>query len=190
MTTSSSERERKMVRRLVKLCSNQELERRIDMPLDRSLGAFRPTALTIRAPQDVIMACAALLCHLDREQFSASSAQISSARLIDEAFDGGLATHFRAFRDGTNGGVRALFLGVVERLKRERRDIYVRGVLGSAIDPNDGAQRLRLTSALLAEYSGLLPADIGSPEQLANRLPELVLEISAIKARLHRNFLP
>ena len=99
------------------------------------------------------------------------------------AADGGLRGAFGSLR---TGGIRSVFNRIVEQIKRERRFLYVKGRLHNVIDPLEGQKRLRLVHAILNEHEAVFPPHEESvaPEELANRMEEVVQTLTATQKQM------
>ena len=124
----------------------------------------------------------------------AKARRIEATRLIEAAFarEGGFESALTGVLRGHDGGVRTVMSKVIEQIKVERREEYVRGVLSGLAQPFDGKSRLELTRAFLLECPELTAAgsDFMEPEKLALRLESLILRLLALRARIRRAVSP
>jgi hypothetical protein len=191
-TISVSDDDRRRARDLVTRCSESALVAAIDRPLEERFAAFLPEAREIESSPELLTSVERLLRHLGIAAGSELVRSVEAERLVHSAFaaEGGTPGALRMLRQGRAGGIRGVLIGVLEHLKVERRQNYVRGTMAEIVDPVDGENRLQLVNALLAEYQPLLPPalELAPAEELANDPARLVLAICAAVSQVTRGF--
>lgn len=179
-----------IIRELREQCSIAHLAFHIDAPIDARLATFTQKCCRVRSPRQLCAVVLKLLRHLDAERYAGTLGLMEAARLVEAVTkpEGGIGGAFPSIKEGTQGGLYGLLARVVACIKQERRHLYVRGLLRQSIDPSDGEQRLLLAQAFLAQCAPLFLQGAPTAERIANRLEDLVLDISQTSYQLNRTF--
>lgn len=169
-----SQQDRALLHRFLERCSDAQLRLTIDAPIEQRLASFAPHG------SDAFAAIVEFLTPFFADE---RARDMEAARLLELATQKLGATAY---------GIRDLLLHAARSLKEERRRHLVLGLVTQTVDPLDGEQRLALAHACLDEFASLFASteSLAAPEQLANRLDELLLTVVSAQDHLARIFRP
>lgn len=169
------------------ICSaidEDNLTEKIGRPLDQARGSYLVHGVTVKDGLGFNEAVTAFYAHLFR--YTGSSAGLmkkdavcaEALDLVESAFSrrGGYKAALAEGKHASNGGMRLVFDLMTERLKRKRKEDYIRMVFKEALDGLDWDAKVRVMRFFMDCIVPQLPADLRNlpPEQLALHWEEVI----------------
>ena len=179
-------RAQQIVDRLTQLLDESRLCQRIDEPIDQAMAQWKhPEDLEYSHRQfhETIARC--LQYVLERAEPggrrpSLEEAHDEAVALLEHGYEGTRADgYYGAVVDAAGSsrpGLPWVLAGLADALKAHRRQIYIRWVIASHVDPADWPTRCAVAAILIARCRQWLPPELRPcrPEQLVDDLPELL----------------